>query len=512
MTTHSITVFAPTEEQSAIIQTANGRPIESLKISAYAGTGKTSTLFQVAQATRRRGLYLAFNKRNAEEAQAKFPDHIECRTTHSLAFRAMDAGRRYGRKLSERLPAWKVARELAIDPFGEIDANHIGYAAKEAISRYCQSADPVLSAWHCQDRERGLGYFVRKVVEETKLEDERRVEELARARQQQYQDYILRKARDLWERMLDIRDPCGISHDLYLKLWQLGGPVLSQYQFVMLDEAQDTNDCVLDIFLGQQAQKVLVGDAHQAIYGWRGAVNAMEKAGADNTLFLTQSFRFGEAIARAANAILAQKGEDIPALRGNPDRASTLGEIDEDQPYAVVCRSNGGVFIEALKTVRSGKSLAVIGGLKEPIELIRSAYGLMTDNRDLVTHQNIKLFESWRDFEEEARYDLSYQRLVRFVKKHGEECLVMCDELERAGETPPAKAHVVVTTGHKSKGLEWSQVRLANDFCGDTKEKPADLACAPKEEVNLLYVAATRALNRLQPNNLVERVLEGSGT
>lgn len=33
-----------------------------LKISAFAGTGKTSTLTAVAKSTSKRGLYLAFNK------------------------------------------------------------------------------------------------------------------------------------------------------------------------------------------------------------------------------------------------------------------------------------------------------------------------------------------------------------------------------------------------------------------------------------------------------------------
>ena len=60
-----------------------------LKISAFAGTGKTSTLTAVAKSTSRRGLYLAFNKSIAEEARAKFPNSVDCRTTHSLALRTV---------------------------------------------------------------------------------------------------------------------------------------------------------------------------------------------------------------------------------------------------------------------------------------------------------------------------------------------------------------------------------------------------------------------------------------
>lgn len=48
----------------------------SLKIEAYAGAGKTSTLVAVGDALEgKRGLYIAFNKTIADEAARKFPSH-----------------------------------------------------------------------------------------------------------------------------------------------------------------------------------------------------------------------------------------------------------------------------------------------------------------------------------------------------------------------------------------------------------------------------------------------------
>ena len=50
----------PTDEQTlAVDKFKTGRP---LKITAFAGTGKTSTLIQMARTRPSRGLYLAFNK------------------------------------------------------------------------------------------------------------------------------------------------------------------------------------------------------------------------------------------------------------------------------------------------------------------------------------------------------------------------------------------------------------------------------------------------------------------
>ena len=96
----------------------------------------------------------------------------------------------------------------------------------------------------------------------------------------------------LWSRMTNHRDRLPLGHDGYLKLWALGRPKLG-YQYILLDEAQDTNPVVLGVLADQSAQIVYVGDKHQQIYEWRGAVNAMAKIKGCDETYLTQSFRFG---------------------------------------------------------------------------------------------------------------------------------------------------------------------------------------------------------------------------
>jgi ABC-type branched-subunit amino acid transport system ATPase component len=62
-------------------------------VIAYAGTGKTTTLQMISDAMpQRRGMYLAFNKAIASEAQQKFHRNVDCRTFHSLAFRSVPRG------------------------------------------------------------------------------------------------------------------------------------------------------------------------------------------------------------------------------------------------------------------------------------------------------------------------------------------------------------------------------------------------------------------------------------
>lgn len=87
------------------------------------------------------------------------------------------------------------------------------------------------------------------------------------------------------------------GHDIYLKLWALSEPNIPKADYVLFDEAQDADPLMLGILLKQRSTQVIyVGDAHQQIYAWRGAVNAMRQLPLPESR-LTTSFRFGEEIA-----------------------------------------------------------------------------------------------------------------------------------------------------------------------------------------------------------------------
>ena len=78
-----------TKEQQAIVD-CDLKPGQTLKVMAFAGTGKTSTLVAYAKARpRMRFLYLAFNKSVQLEAAARFPSNVVARTAHALAFREL---------------------------------------------------------------------------------------------------------------------------------------------------------------------------------------------------------------------------------------------------------------------------------------------------------------------------------------------------------------------------------------------------------------------------------------
>ncbi len=65
------------------------------------------------------------------------------------------------------------------------------------------------------------------------------------------------------------------------------------------------------------------------------------------------------------------------------------------------------------------------------------------------------------------------------------------------------------TTAHGSKGLEFDQVLLTEDYFELTDDKEILLPASkvPEEELNLLYVAATRAERALQLNESIRSLL-----
>lgn len=56
----------------------------------------------------------------------------------------------------------------------------------------------------------------------------------------------------IWERMVNLQDKViRMPHDGYLKLWQLSKPRLTQYDALLIDEAQDLTPGDDSAFIGR---------------------------------------------------------------------------------------------------------------------------------------------------------------------------------------------------------------------------------------------------------------------
>ncbi|MDH0342030.1 UvrD-helicase domain-containing protein [Chromobacterium haemolyticum] len=487
-----------TKEQEAI----RGSKAQVIKVTAYAGTGKTSTLRVYSEANPNdRILYVAFNKAIQMEASGKFPAHVTCKTAHSIAYGI--CGREYGNvpnKLQGDMKPFHIQRFLARS------LNHIPAAAHnlyggrviETIKKYLVSADAEMSLHHVS---------IGNAPVEVKNFDARQ---------------ILADAKNIWGQMQDLKTEVPMLHDGYLKLYQISGRRLP-YGIILLDEAQDTNPVTQAIVDAQQARKVYVGDRHQAIYGFRGATNAMEMIKADEHHYLTGSFRFGEAVAEVANMILDVKGEDVQ-LRGLGPAAgeSQVRPIGANEGYAFISRGNVALFNRAVQCLSKEEPFSFVGDIKG------YRFDQILDVFNLSTGQQVKdpFIRSFAGFDELAEYaeainDREVKSRCKVVTKYGADIPRLIEQIDKKAlppvlsgdETGINDRRIILTTGHKSKGLEFPNVRLAGDFMEllDEEGKVFDISKASVEEIeeiNIQYVAATRAQKALHLCEPLEDYLE----
>lgn len=473
----------PTDEQTAAADAFHTG--DHLALQAGAGTGKTTTLAQLAHATGRRGRYLAYNRAIAQDARARFPSTVTCKTAHALAYAAI--GHHYTQRLNApRRPAWQTGHALGITKairIGERDLSQktLSNAALRTVARFCHTADPTIIGRHVP-RLRGL-------------ED--------RTLHAQLAAHIVPFARKAWG---DLQHPddgvVRFDHDHYLKIWALTSPKIDT-DFLLLDEAQDTNPVVEQIFLNQRghAQLVMVGDSAQAIYHWRGAKDVM--TGFDGTqLALSQSFRFGPRLADEANRWLAIADAPI-RLTGTESVPTELGPLT--RPDAVLCRTNVGAMAQVMDLLTAGHRVALVGGGESLRGLALAARDLKEGRR--TTHPELVLFPSWGDLQDYAAYDPAgrdLQPLVDLVDTHGTDAILSAV----AQLAPEDQAEVTVSTAHKAKGREWARVKIADDFTPpkDTDQLDATGNTIPGPiddgEARLAYVAVTRARHRLDTSGL----------
>ncbi|KRA37917.1 MULTISPECIES: UvrD-helicase domain-containing protein [unclassified Nocardioides] len=462
--------FPPTDEQQAAIDAfASGA---NFVLEAGAGTGKTSTLqFLAESAPRRRGLYLAFNSAIAAESRTKFPSNITVKTTHALAM----AGTSF--QFQPRLKNAKVPLKIAAARLGITSPVFVGLAnpirettqaslTMQAVRRFCSSDDEQILKRHVP-RPDAMTPVVHAAIAPT----------------------IVQYAKKAWA---DLSDPNGslyrFEHDHYLKAWALSQPPWG-YDFVLFDEAQDTNPVVSAMVTEQLrlgAQVVAVGDSAQSIYGWRGAVDAMETFAADSRLRLSKSFRFGPAIAEEANKWLQLLGSDM-RLSGLGNQKSKVVD-DLVNPNVVLCRNNSTVIGELFLGLEAGKKVGVIGDGRDLLAVADAAASLKAGRT--TDHEEFSLFGTWGEVVEyaESGDDPNLLMLTKIVDEHGPAAIKAA--ISRA--TDVKGADLVLSTAHKAKGGEWDRVRLAGDFA-KTKYVDGGMTIPPREELMLCYVAVTRA-------------------
>mgnify|MGYP001627112256 CR=1 FL=1 len=468
------------DEQKAIIE-SNQRLIVA---NAFAGTGKTTTAVGFAAARpNHKVLYMPFGKSVQMEAVKRFPPNTICQTINSAAYAATIALRH---KLSQSWPALTIRKEMNLMSHRQAGIVH------NILNQFMVSADRDIGLPHGQQA----------------LEKWRATEgEIADA---------IAVARLAWRRMRDPSDAMPVSHDALLKIWSLSNPKLN-YDVIIFDEAQDTNPVTASIIKQQQhAVRLYIGDRHQSIYRFRGAANAMEEMGSDPSathFFLSKTWRFGPRTAEIANTILGElKGETVKIIGMGQD-----GQWKRGYRMTKLSRSNAQLFREAVLT--RGKGVYWVGknGIEDyGVDRLLQAYAIFKGNhsREDISDPVLRYFRSWSEavsYGDDAK-DQEIRVLVGLIEEFRHDIPDLVTDLRKNQAQSEADADVVLTTAHKSKGLDWDYVQICDDFefLEDLEAKLSEdpYAQVDDQEINLLYVAATRAKREVMLNKETAQWLE----
>jgi hypothetical protein len=475
-----------TDEQSRVVASKAHR----LVVEAGAGAAKTTTLSAYAQARPSESLlYIAFNRAIAEEAKTRMPANVKAQTMHSMAWRkarelfgdgAMD-------KVGNTYPS-TVARCLACSPL-------VATGALGAVQTWCGSADDELDE----------GHLPVEIVERT-----------------QDPEAMMRAARALWRRMLDPSDRAVLlPHDAYLKLYQLDRPQL-RYTRVLCDEAQDLSPSTFELLRDQRAAVVLVGDSAQAIYGFRGTTDALRRLQADERLPLSRSFRFGEGVAAMANALLFayKPGHRLKLVGGGQPRQTAL-RFDLAESHAIIARTNASLFDAAVQALHMNRPYHFIGGVQGyKFDRLLDCYHLWAADTKAIRDPYVRSFRTFAEMEEmaEAADDKELKRLVRVVLDYQRDVPTLVERIcakhvaLATGECAKSFNGLTFCTAHKSKGLEFERIWLADDYLR-LMERGQELPVedVDPQEINVLYVALTRARAAVRLNEAFEEWLRYRG-
>lgn len=212
---------------------------------------------------------------------------------------------------------------------------------------------------------------------------------------------------------VDFDDLLALPHQILKENADLRREISNKYQFIMVDEYQDTNELQLRLLkqlCSTHNNLCVVGDDDQSIYGWRGAnvqnILNFEKSFANTKIItLEENYRSTKEILNAANELIAHNKQ-----RHEKRLKSTLGD-----GFAVELMSSFDENEEAREIAKRIKKLIGSGVKPSEIAILFRINALSRSVEDGLMRENIPytLVDSVSFYERQEIKDLiSYLRLI----------------------------------------------------------------------------------------------------
>lgn len=458
-------------EQAAFIEAMKGN--DSILLEAVAGSGKTTTLLAGAQVVSK---------------------DIKAGTVHSFGFAAM-RGAVKTIKVNDRKVSDIANRNcpMTLKPYVETVAKLVSFAKQRAIGivgSIDNDAEWYSIGQHFDLFHNGEG----KPFPEA--------EAIA------YAKIVLKMSNEI---------VAEIDYDDMVYLPVFHGFKFNTYDVVMVDEAQDTNPArraLVRAIVNKGGRVIAVGDRHQAIYGFTGADNdSLDLIAKDfncKYMPLTVTYRCPKEVVKFASQWVSHIKAADTAPEGQVTSTTTslfMKRNDLNGEAAVLCRNTAPIVSLAFTLIRNKIACKVEGrdvgaGLKRLCQRwkLANTAELIDKLNDYATVEKAKALAKKNEGRAQMIDDQveTLKIIIEGVNAEGKheirDVVVAIDNL--FSDDVSAKGILTLSTIHKSKGREWNTVFWLNR-AATCPSKYARQKWQLDQEVNLMYVAATRAQNTL---------------
>ena len=298
-----------------------------------------------------------------------------------------------------------------------------------------------------------------------------------------------------------------------------------QFDFVFIDEAQDTNATRREVAKRMLRQTntdevplpgrlIAVGDRHQAIYGFTGADNdaldILKKEFSASELPLSTCFRCSKAVIRHAQPLVPHIQPRIGAIEGTVNLSMPEYNFHENlfsqsfpglQKSAILCRKNAPLISLAFQLLEK-QIPCRIEGRDIGQELIKLCKKLDDSSKPALSKALTKHLTDQFAKLSPYKYELLSDKVSAIISILQLSFITSAPQLYQHIESlfsdydPSKPSRLTLSSVHKSKGLEWPTVYLL----GRNAWMPSKFATQPwmeEQESNLIYVAITRAKETL---------------
>lgn len=475
---------------------------------------------------------VCFNKPIAEELKTKVPPGCRAQTNHSLGSAALRrAFKLVGGDEGEGISPHRVSDHIEAvlgKPRQEINKETPGLmkALTDLVALCKQNLvgfSPESKVW----TPAGLDSYWAPALDE--LAGYYGIE-LATEEGRPFSDKVYTMVPQLLERGKDVRaDSCIDFNDMIWLPVVLDLPVF-QNDLLMVDEAQDLNRCQQALVRKAGRRIVMVGDPKQAIYGFAGAdVDSIPRMLAElgetpngvAEFPLNVTRRCGRAIVKEAQRLVPDfyahesngEGKVTRALYDD-GRGTSKDPVPAGSPVSyhrqvqdndmVLCRVNAPLVSQCFRFIRMGRTANIQGrdigkGISDLIDKLVPA----------TVQELVSKVDAWKFTEmgkENARRNPSESRLIAIGDKA--DCIISFTEGANTVHDVKARISEIFTDDRSKRGIKLSSIHKAKGLEADRvfflrppgAECPHPLAKSDweiRQELNLEYVAITRAKEEL---------------